>query len=139
MPREIIAVIIVTAIFGSFLLVMFIADLKTLNIKSKTVGDGQHGTARFATPKEISRTFSFVSYTPNQWRKNNPTDLPQGIVLGCNTALNKVTAIVDSGDVHALMIGAAGVGKTAKFLYPNLEYCCACGMSFVTTDTKATC
>lgn len=34
------------------------------------------------------------------------------------------------------MIGAAGVGKTAKFLYPNLEYCCASGMSFVTTDTK---
>lgn len=34
------------------------------------------------------------------------------------------------------MIGAAGVGKTANFLYPNLEYTCACGMSFVTTDTK---
>lgn len=45
-------------------------------------------------------------------------------------------AIVDEGDVHALMIGAAGVGKTAKFLYPNLEYCCASGMSFITTDTK---
>ena len=47
-----------------------------------------------------------------------------------------VTAIVEEGDVHALMIGAAGVGKTAKFLYTNLEYCCASGMSFVTTDTK---
>lgn len=34
------------------------------------------------------------------------------------------------------MIGAAGVGKTAKFLYPNLEYCCASGMSFIATDTK---
>ena len=34
------------------------------------------------------------------------------------------------------MIGAAGVGKTAYFLYPNIEYCLACGMSFMTTDTK---
>ena len=43
---------------------------------------------------------------------------------------------VDTGDVHCLMIGAAGVGKTAHFLYPNIEYACACGMSFLTTDTK---
>ena len=34
------------------------------------------------------------------------------------------------------MIGASGVGKTAYFLYPNLEYACACGMSFFATDTK---
>lgn len=26
------------------------------NIKSKTVGDGQHGTARWANPKEIRQT-----------------------------------------------------------------------------------
>ena len=36
---------------------MFLADRKTLNIKSKTVGDGQHGSASFATPKEISKSF----------------------------------------------------------------------------------
>ena len=34
------------------------------------------------------------------------------------------------------MIGASGVGKTANFLYPNIEYCCAAGMSFVSTDSK---
>ena len=45
-------------------------------------------------------------------------------------------ALVDDDDIHCLMIGAAGVGKTANFLYPNLEYACACGMSFITTDTK---
>ena len=49
---------------------------------------------------------------------------------------NNVTALVDTDDVHCLMIGAAGVGKTAFFLYPNLEYACATGMSFITTDTK---
>ncbi len=44
--------------------------------------------------------------------------------------------MVDTGDVHCLMIGASGVGKTVYFLYPNLEYACASGMSFITTDTK---
>lgn len=35
-----------------------------------------------------------------------------------------------------LMIGAAGVGKTAYWLYPCIEYACASGMSFLSTDTK---
>ena len=43
---------------------------------------------------------------------------------------------MDSDDVHCLMIGASGVGKTAYFLYPNLEYACASGMSFFASDTK---
>ena len=47
-----------------------------------------------------------------------------------------VRALVDSDDIHCLMIGASGVGKTAFFLYPNLEYACACGMSFLALDTK---
>ena len=34
------------------------------------------------------------------------------------------------------MIGASGIGKTAFFLYPNLEYACASGMSFLALDTK---
>ncbi|WP_416385631.1 type IV secretory system conjugative DNA transfer family protein [Anaerotignum lactatifermentans] len=122
------------------MIVMFFLDQKSLNIKSKTVGDGQHGSASFATPKEMDKFFKRVNYTPTAWRINNPESLPQGIIIGCNITKiwkkKKVTAVVDEGDVHALMIGAAGVGKTAKFLYPNIEYCCASGMSFVTSDTK---
>ena len=44
--------------------------------------------------------------------------------------------MIDTGDVHTLMIGAAGVGKTAYWLYPCIEYACASGMSFLSTDTK---
>ena len=44
--------------------------------------------------------------------------------------------MVDDADVHCMMVGAAGCGKTAYWLYPNLEYACASGMSFLTTDTK---
>lgn len=60
----------------------------------------------------------------------------QGIILGSEEQHGKLYALVDTDDVHCLMIGAAGIGKTANFLYPNLEYACACGMSFLTTDTK---
>jgi type IV secretion system protein VirD4 len=73
------------------------------------------------------------------WRQQEESRPPadsQGLVVGCVTAGKKMTALVDSGDVHCLMIGAAGVGKTANFLYPNLEYACASGMSFITSDTK---
>lgn len=114
------------------------------NIKNKTVGDGQHGTARWATPKEIQKTYRIVPYRPQQWRggKNLPTE--QGIVLGSvggggkrtSAGRGNIRALVDSDDIHCLMIGASGVGKTAFFLYPNLEYACACGMSYLALDTK---
>ena len=32
------------------------------NIKSRTVGDGQHGTARWATDKEIKQTYAHVPF-----------------------------------------------------------------------------
>ncbi|OLS01992.1 VirD4-like conjugal transfer protein, CD1115 family [Tissierella creatinophila] len=114
-----------------------LAHYYTLNgIKSKTVGDGQHGTARFATKKEVIQTYKHIPFNVADWRngKNLPTE--QGIILGSKGAKNNVVALVDTDDVHCLMIGASGVGKTAFFLYPNLEYACATGMSFLTTDTK---
>ncbi len=106
------------------------------NIKSKPVGDGQHGTARWATPKEISKTFSRIPFHPDEWRKGKNLPKVQGLVLGSQGKKEQITALVDSDDIHCLMIGAAGVGKTAFFLYPNLEYACACGMSFLALDTK---
>lgn len=169
----------------AFLLVVsFLSKNYSLNnFKSKTVGDGQHGTARWATPKEISKTYRTVPFRPRRWRKGEELPTVQGIILGSmggrkrkskggillqtsrklleklrrpvegkrktkkkSKALSKVKkmieeqrdirALVDSDDVHCLMIGASGVGKTAFFLYPNLEYACACGMSYLALDTK---
>lgn len=77
-----------------------------------------------------------VPYEPEKWRKGENLPKVQGLVLGSIERAGKLYALVDTGDVHCLMIGAAGVGKTAHFLYPNIEYACACGMSFLTTDTK---
>ena len=42
-------------------------------------------------------------------------------VVGCVGNKRKTTALIDTGDVHALMIGAAGVGKTAYWLYLSMH------------------
>lgn len=135
---QVVMLIIIAAIMFSVIgFIILLANYYTLNgIKSKTVGDGQHGTARFATKHEILKTYAHVPYEPERWRKGENLPTAQGLVVGCKISHGLVTALVDQGDVHALMIGAAGVGKTANFLYPNLEYACASGMSFMTTDTK---
>ena len=52
------------------------------HIKSKTVGDGQYGTARWATPKEIRKTFHHVSFHPVRWRKGQDRPKDQGLILG---------------------------------------------------------
>ena len=51
-------------------LVSLLAHIYNLNnIKAKTVGDGQHGTARWATKAEIRKTYRHVPFTPEKWRK----------------------------------------------------------------------
>lgn len=176
MPSSVITLIIVAgSMFALFIIISTVGNYYSLNrIKNKTVGQGQHGTARWATKKEVKKTYKRIDFQPNEWR-NNPDSRPteQGIVVGCKSRtigrlinlthkvfyvfkkfrnlfrkkknkkeiiqkepVSTTTAMVDTGDVHALMIGAAGVGKTAYWLYPCIEYACATGMSFMVTDTK---
>ena len=106
------------------------------NIKSRTVGDGQHGTARWATDKEIRQTYAHVPFKVREWRRGQNLPTEQGLILGCKGQPQELTALVDSDDIHCLMIGASGIGKTAFFLYPNLEYACASGMSWLALDSK---
>lgn len=154
-----------TAMFATLGLIAGLSGMYSLNIKAKTVGHGQHGTARWATKGEIKKTYVHVPFEPELWRKGKHLPTEQGIVVGCLTKRHRLgnslravwnvlvvkllrkshaipktadetTALVDTGDVHALMIGAAGVGKTAYWLYPCLEYALASKMSFLTSDTK---
>ena len=125
---------------AAFLIIGLIAAIgSTYSLKgipNKPVGNGQHGTARFATSREVSNTYKQILYTPELWRKGQQLPTVDGLIVGCNEGVGGMTALVDDADIHTLMIGASGVGKTANFLYPNIEYCCAAGMSFVTTDSK---
>ena len=140
------------ALAGGMLLLLaavsFLSQRYSLDqIKSKTVGDGQYGSARWATPGEIRKTYVQVPFRVSAWRRGIKRPTAQGLVVGSVghpsagkkqsfLKRGRIYALVDCDDVHLLMIGASGVGKTAFFLYPNLEYACACGMSFLALDTK---
>ena len=130
-------ILLLAVVFGALVAITTFSGRGSLDsIKSKTVGDGQHGTARWATQGEIKKTFRSVPFQTALWRKGERLPGAQGLVLGCTGRKGQLTALVDSDDIHCLMIGASGVGKTAFFLYPNLEYACASGMSFFASDTK---
>ena len=139
MPSGLWTLVAVVSVMGVVIgAILFFSQHYTLDgIKSKTVGDGQHGTARWATRKEIGKIFRHVPFQPALWRRGEalPTKT-QGLILGSTGKKDEVTALVDCDDIHCLMIGASGIGKTAFFLYPNLEYACASGMSFLALDTK---
>ena len=134
---QLIGIIAMSVIFVLLLILAYCSNNYSLNgIKSKKIGDGQHGTARFATKAEVKKTYTQVPFDVENWRKGRYLPTVQGTVVGCKSHGKQTIALVDEGDVHTLMIGAAGVGKTAFFLYPNLEFACASGMSFLQTDTK---
>lgn len=136
-PTQIVFLIISGIVFLVIAAVIAISDSGSLkSFKNKPVGNGQHGTARFASPKEICSVYKQIPYQPELWRQGKELPACQGLIVGCIGHNGKMTALLDDHDIHTLMIGASGVGKTANFLYPNIEYCCAAGMSFVTTDSK---
>lgn len=78
---------------------------------------------------------SFIdNFIKNRWGREENTE---NNILSSNRDSNSpLYCFVDDNDVHTLLIGASGIGKTAFFLYPNIEYAFATGMSFITTDTK---
>ena len=101
----IIVAAVMACTLGGVTLLAYVYNLN--HIKSKTVGDGQHGTARWAAKPEIKKIYAHVPYTPTKWREqaksgNVPTmsvmkkgnlfkrqkpqiveePLPQGIVVG---------------------------------------------------------
>ena len=133
----ILGIVVMLAVFAVIMILAYCSNNYSLNrIKNKTVGNGQHGTARWAAKSEIKSTHTQIPFDVENWRKNINLPNIQGTVVGCRTTGKKTVALVDEGDVHTMMIGADGVGKTAYFLYPNLEFACASGMSFLSTDTK---
>ena len=135
--KQMILISVLTVIFIVFIVLVNLLDNKSLNgIKSKRVGNGQYGAARWASKPEIKKAFVSLPFEPEKWRKGKNLPTVQGTIIGCRGTDKNTVALIDEGDVHTLMIGAAGVGKTAFFLYPNLEFACASGMSFINTDCK---
>ena len=134
---QLIGIIIMSVVFILLAVLVYCSNNYSLNgIKKKTVGQGQYGTARFSTNAEIKKTYVQIPFDVKNWRQGKNLPSIQGTVVGCKTKGKQTYALIDEGDVHTMMIGAAGVGKTAFFLYPNIEAACESGMSFLSTDLK---
>lgn len=134
---QLIGIIAMSVIFTLLAVLVYCSNNYSLNgIKKKTVGQGQYGTARFSTKAEIKKTYTKIPFDVENWRQGKNLPTIQGTVVGCRTKGKRTYALIDEGDVHTLMVGAAGIGKTAFFLYPNIEAACASGMSFLQTDLK---
>ena len=107
------------------------------SIKRKTVGDGQYGTARWATQEEIQSSTIQVPYEPEVWRYNEESrPTTTGIVVNLTQNKKQILATIDPSDSHTLMVAGTGGGKTTTFMIPNIEYALACGTSFISTDSK---
>ena len=122
--------------------VSLLSHYYTLNgIKSRTVGDGQHGTARFATKKEIAETYVQVPYEPELWRRGENLPAAQGLVLGSMERAGKLYALGATYISHQDMIIPRKITRQFGLFRVNGETPVnlafpACGMSFLTTDTK---
>ena len=73
---------------GGIILMLFFVTYSSqrhnLNsIKDKTVGNGQHGTARWATQQEIKRTYHHVLFTPELWRQLEKASSQQPMESRC--------------------------------------------------------
>ena len=61
-------------VFASVLVILAFVSVSVFSgsgningIKSKRVGDGQHGTARWATNREIKKEYLHVPFQPDKW------------------------------------------------------------------------
>ena len=115
MPESMTPLIILGVVGALFILLLSLLtnNYSLNNIKSKTVGDGQYGTARWATTQEIRKAYVTVPFDVAAWRAGKKRPTVQGLVLGSVQRGKRLEALVDRDDVHCLMIGASGVGKTA--------------------------
>ena len=83
---QIIGIIVMLAVFAVMMILAYCSNNYSLNgIKNKTVGNGQHGTARWAAKSEIKSAYTQVPFDVENWRKNINLPNVQGTVVGCRT------------------------------------------------------
>ena len=75
MPESVVPLIAVGVVIVLFIVLLSVlTNNYSLNgIKSKTVGDGQHGTARWATTQEIKKSYASVPCASSSMRWSTAT------------------------------------------------------------------
>ncbi|WP_114679284.1 VirD4-like conjugal transfer protein, CD1115 family [Desulfotruncus alcoholivorax] len=92
------------------------------------VGQGQFGTARWQTEKEVNSNFHL-------W--NAGRELPGGgVVLGAKRQGKNFYAWLDTDDTHTLLIGATRSGKSRRQIMPSIWTIARSGESMIMPDPK---
>ena len=121
MPESVTPLIAVGVVIVLFIVLLSaLTNNCSLNgIKSKTVGDGQHGTARWATTQEVKKTFANVPFDVASWRAGKNLPEVQGLILG-STQRGKQLDMVLHADCRYHAEGRAGRGyhkNTGVFIH----------------------
>lgn len=91
-------------------------------------GQGQFGTARWQTEKEMQSNFYL-------W--NIGKELPRGgVVLGAKRQGKKFFAWLDTDDTHTLLIGSTRSGKSRRQIMPSIWTIARAGESMIIPDPK---
>ncbi len=125
--KQIITIGILIVVFVVFIVIVNLLDNRSIDgIKAKTVGDGQHGTARWATKPEIKNNFVSVTFEPEKWRKGEDLPTVQGTVVGLQrTAENGRTG--GHGRRSYADDRCCGRGQDGVFLVSKFRVCLCIG------------
>ena len=81
MPESVVPLIAVGVVIVLFIVLLSVltSNYSLNGIKSKTVGDGQHGTARWATDQEIPKAYVTIPFDVAAWRAGKKRPTVQGL------------------------------------------------------------
>ena len=96
-----------------------------------SVGNGQHGSARFTTQEEKDKIFETFIFSGTEKFKNQAGLVIEMVKKGGKEIIRHV-----KDDVHTLIIGASGAGKTRRILFQTVWLQMLAGVSIVISDVK---
>lgn len=117
-----------------------VSDINMMTITDKIKipcpsGNGQYGSTRFMTKKEIQSTFTVVEY--NKITKQVKKIGNYGLVLGISkTSRRKLNILCIKEDQHALIIGGTRSGKTRGIVLQTIWMRAIAQQSIIVTDPK---
>ncbi len=111
------------------------SDVKTIWVTDKisipiAVGNGQHGTARFATEREKDNIYQTFVYSGHETCKDG------GLVVEMKKVNGKEHIRYVADGLHSLIIGSTGSGKTRRVLLETIWLQMMAGKSLIISDVK---
>ena len=115
----------------------FYSELDSITDKiqtPKSVGQGQHGTARWQTQKEFEKNFRCNELPIKD--KNNYQANKGGLVVGYkkNKKMENIYFVEDN--IHSLTVGATRSGKTRSVVLQTIGNLALAGESMILSDPK---